>query len=69
MSGRRLCMWLAAIVLAALQAGASGGAELKIFGSRVTRMMVDDIGAEFERATAFKPVVVTDVAAVMKRRI
>ena len=44
-------------------------AELKIFGSRVTKMMVDDIGPQFERATGHKLVVVTDVAAVMKRRI
>ena len=44
-------------------------AELKIFGSRVTKMMVDDIGPQFERATGHKLVVITDVAAVMKRRI
>ena len=29
-------------------------AELKIFGSRVTKMMVDDIGPQFERATGHK---------------
>src|SRR5471032_253985 len=44
-------------------------AELKIFGSRVTKMMVDDIGPQFERTTGHRLVVVTDVAAVMKRRI
>jgi molybdate transport system substrate-binding protein len=44
-------------------------AELKIFGSRVTKMMMADIGPGFERATGYTPVVVTDVAAVMKRRI
>jgi molybdate transport system substrate-binding protein len=32
-------------------------------------MMMADVGPGFEQATGFKPVVVTDVAAVMKRRI
>jgi hypothetical protein len=32
-------------------------------------MVMDDLGPPFEQATGFKPVVVTDVAAVMKRRI
>ena len=69
MSTRRMCLWSAVMVFIAVQAGAADCAELKIFGSRVTRMMIDDIGAQFERETSFKPVVVTDVAAVMKRRI
>ena len=43
--------------------------ELKIFGSRVTKMIVEDIGPQFERATGHRLVVLTDVAAVMKRRI
>ena len=44
-------------------------AELKIFGSRVTKVMVGELAPEFEKATGFTPVVVADVAAVMKRRI
>ena len=68
-SMRRARMWPLALVLAALHAGTAASAELKIFGSRVTRMMIDDLGERFERDTGFKPVVVTDVAAVMKRRI
>ena len=44
-------------------------AELKIFGSRVTKMVVGDVGPGFEQATGNKLDVVTDVAAVMKRRI
>ncbi len=43
--------------------------ELKIFGSRVTRMVVGDVGPDYERATGHKLTVLTDVAAVMKRRI
>src|SRR5262249_9011080 len=49
--------------------GVADGAELKIFGSRVTKMVIEEIGPQFERTTGYKPVVVTDVAAVMKRRI
>jgi len=45
------------------------GAELKIFGSRVTKVIVGELGPQFEKSTGFKPVVVADVAAVMKRRI
>lgn len=57
---------LAAIVA---QIASADAAELKIFGSRVTRMMVGDLGPGFEQATGHKLTVVTDVAAVMKRRI
>ena len=32
-------------------------------------MIVEDVGPQFEKATGHRPVVVTDVAAVMKRRI
>jgi molybdate transport system substrate-binding protein len=51
------------------QVGAARSAELKIFGSRVTKMMMADVGPQFERDSGHKFVVVTDVAAVMKRRI
>jgi molybdate transport system substrate-binding protein len=44
-------------------------AELKIFGSRVTKMLVDEVGPQFEQKTGHKLIVITDVAAVMKRRI
>ena len=47
----------------------ANAAELKIFGSRVTKVIVGEFAAEFEKSTGFKPVVVADVAAVMKRRI
>jgi molybdate transport system substrate-binding protein len=43
--------------------------ELKIFGSRVTRMMVEDVGPQFEKVTGHHLTVLTDVTAVMKRRI
>ena len=49
--------------------GAASAADLKVFGSRVTKMVVGDLGAGFERATGNKLTVVTDVAAVIKRRI
>ena len=66
----RICSSLcAAVGLVVLAANLADGDELKIFGSRVTRMVVDDIGPQFERTTGHKLAVVTDVAAVMKRRI
>jgi len=58
-----------AVGLAIIAANPTFAAELKIFGSRVTKMVVDDIGPQFERATGHHLLVVTDVAAVMKRRI
>jgi molybdate transport system substrate-binding protein len=62
---------LAAALLAAVAAPTPGadGAELKIFGSRVTKMVMGDLGSQFEQASGYKPLVITDVAAVMKRRI
>src|SRR5262249_4793758 len=56
-----------ALLLAPMSAANS--AELKIFGSRVTRMVIGDMGPGFEQATGHRLTVVTDVAAVMKRRI
>jgi molybdate transport system substrate-binding protein len=58
-----------ALLLMMMPMCAAGAAELKIFGSRVTKMIIGDIGPGFERATGHKLVVIADVAAVMKRRI
>jgi molybdate transport system substrate-binding protein len=44
-------------------------AELKIFGSRVTKMVMGDLGPGYAQASGNTLTVVTDVAAVMKRRI
>jgi molybdate transport system substrate-binding protein len=60
---------LAAWALTVAHAGMADADELKIFGSRVTRMVIGDVGPGFEQATGHKLTVVTDVAAVMKRRI
>jgi molybdate transport system substrate-binding protein len=64
---RLLTTAIAAALLLSLAPAQSD--ELKIFGSRVTKMVVDAAGPEFEKATGHKLVVLTDVAAVMKRRI
>jgi len=58
-----------AVGLFTIAASPASSAELRIFGSRVTRMIVEDIGPQFERTTGHRLVVLTDVAAVMKRRI
>jgi len=50
-------------------AGPAMSAELKIFGSRVTKIVVGELAAQFEQATGYKPVVAADVGAVMKRRV
>ena len=57
------------VALMLAHATPASAAELKIFGSRVTKMVVGDVGPGFEHATGNKLNVVTDVAAVMKRRI
>jgi molybdate transport system substrate-binding protein len=65
-----LCAALMAPLLVVwVQMGVASGAELKIFGSRVTKMVMADLGPQFEQTSGYRPVVVTDVAAVMKRRI
>ena len=58
----------ALLVLAAAAISPANAAELKIFGSRVTKVIVGELGPRFKR-TGTTPVVVADVAAVMKRRI
>ena len=59
----------ALLVLAAAAVSPANAAELKIFGSRVTKVIVGELGMQFEKVTGYTPVVVADVAAVMKRRI
>jgi len=47
----------------------ANAAELKIFGSRVTKVVVGELGPQFAKTTGITPVVTADVAQVMKRRI
>jgi molybdate transport system substrate-binding protein len=59
-----------AVLLMLLAPGAqTDAAELKIFCSRVTKVIDGELGPQFEKAAGFKPVVTADVAQVMKRRI
>ena len=62
-------VFCAAVAVVMVLGGVAHGAELRIFGSRVTKMVIAEIGPQFEHSTGYKPIVVTDVAAVMKRRI
>lgn len=62
-------VFCAAVAVVMVLGGVADGAELRIFGSRVTKMVIAEIGPQFEHSTGYKPIVVTDVAAVMKRRI
>ena len=65
---RRIAL-AAGLALLLAPMSAANSAELKIFGSRVTKMVLGDLGPGFEQATGNRLTVVTDVAAVMKRRI
>ena len=65
---RRVALALGLVIMVA-QAGHARADELRIFGSRVTKMVVGDLGPGYEQATGHKLTVLTDVAAVMKRRI
>ena len=50
-------------------AGDASASELKIFGSRVTKVILGELGPQFEKARGFKPVVDADVAQASKRKI
>ena len=64
----RIALAATLLIVSAPVSGANC-AELKIFGSRVTKMVMTELGPQFERSSGYTPVVVADVAAVMKRRI
>ena len=51
------------------EVGEAISAELKIFGSRVTKVVVGELSAQFEQATGYQPVVIADVAQASKRKI
>ena len=51
----------AGVALMLAHATPSSAAELKIFGSRVTKMLVGDVGPGFEQANGHKLTVITDV--------
>jgi len=51
------------------EVGTARSVELKIFGSRVTKVIMGELAAQFEQANGFKPVVVADVAQATKRKI
>jgi molybdate transport system substrate-binding protein len=69
MNGAARVAFVLGVALMVIHGGPAGAAELKIFGSRVTKMVMGDLGPGFEQATGNTVTVVTDVAAVMKRRI
>src|ERR1700682_5028237 len=58
---------LAGAVVVAAHA-AAGAVELRIFGSRVTKMVIGDLGPGFEQASGHKLTVLTHGPTVMKRR-
>jgi molybdate transport system substrate-binding protein len=69
MNGMKRLQGVAALLGLLVLAQPANSAELKIFGSRVTKVIVGELGPQFEKATGYTPVVIADVAQVMKRRI
>jgi molybdate transport system substrate-binding protein len=59
----------AALVLFLVASSQASAGDLKVFGSRVTKVIVGELEGQFEKSTGYRPVVVADVAAVIKRRI
>jgi len=57
------------VVLALLQALPAEAREIKVFASRVTRIALEVLGPDYEKASGNKLTVIDDVAIVMKRRI
>jgi molybdate transport system substrate-binding protein len=64
-----VAIFAAALACVAPHAADSQSKELKVFGSRVTKVILGELGPQFEKATGFRPEVTADVAQVMKRRI
>ena len=62
---------MAGLLLAAALSisGSASPAELKILGSRVTKVIISELGPQFEKATGFTPVVDASVAQVSKRKV
>ena len=60
---------VATLACLAPQVASAQAKELKVFGSRVTKVILGELGPQFEKATGFRPEVTADVAQVMKRRI
>ncbi|MDB5807211.1 MAG: molybdate transporter, periplasmic molybdate-binding protein [Betaproteobacteria bacterium] len=60
---------LTAALALALACQAAGAHEIKIFASRVTKIALQVLGPDYEKASGNKLVVIDDVAVVMKRRI
>src|SRR5262245_8928749 len=64
-----LCCVLAAVMCTVICTSPADAAELKIFGSGVTKVMIGELGPAYEQASGHKLTVSADVAAVTKRRI
>jgi molybdate transport system substrate-binding protein len=62
---------MAALLFALAMAVASDAqaAELKIYGSRVTKVIVGELAPQIEKVTGFTPVVDADVAQASKRKV
>lgn len=64
-----LAAFIFVVPMLVLQAAYAQTPELKIYGSRVTKVIVGELAPQIEKVTGFKPVVDADVAQASKRKV
>lgn len=69
MTVRNVMPALLLVMLPLLMSAAADAAELKILGSRVTKVIVGELAPQIEKATGLTPLVDASVAQVSKRKV
>ena len=69
MTARSLAVVINVMLMLLCQSTHAQTPELKIYGSRVTKVIVGELAPQIEKETGFKPVVDADVAQASKRRV
>ena len=69
MTARSLAVVINVMLMLLCQSTHAQTPELKIYGSRVTKVIVGELAPQIEKETGFKPVVDADVAQASKRKV
>jgi molybdate transport system substrate-binding protein len=69
MIARSLAVLIYVMLMLVCQSAYAQTPELKIYGSRVTKVIVGELAPQIEKVTGFKPVVDADVAQASKRKV
>jgi molybdate transport system substrate-binding protein len=69
MIARSLAVLIYVMLMLVCQSAYAQMPELKIYGSRVTKVIVGELAPQIEKATGFRPVVDADVAQASKRKV